>query len=137
MTLIDTNCLIYFFYGRSDAFSNWFVNLEAKDIFVSNLTIFELLKGFHFVGSKKGVQFVNDIAKNYNILDFTFKDACEAGKIYDQLKKSGNRNDSLDVLIASQAINHKLTLTTFNYKDFEKIDKLKLKKFDFENIAKK
>lgn len=128
MILIDTNCLIYFFYGRSESFSNWFVNLAAKDINVSNLTIFELLKGFHFVESKKGVQYVNEIVKSYNILDFTFNDACEASRIYNALKKLGNRNDSLDVLIAAQALNHKLTLTTFNYKDFEKIDKLKLKK---------
>ncbi|MEI2580367.1 type II toxin-antitoxin system VapC family toxin [Scytonema sp. PRP1] len=135
--LIDTNCLIYFFYGKHEAFASWFVNIEAQNIFVSSLTIFELLKGFGYIESKKGMEYVNDIAKTYKILDFTLEDAREASKIYDNLKKSGNRNDSLDVLLASQAINHKLTLTTFNYQDFEKIGKLKLKKFYFETAPKK
>jgi predicted nucleic acid-binding protein len=135
MILIDTNCLIYFFYDKQEAFSNWFLSIEAKDIFISNLTIFELLKGFQYKENKKGIQYVNEIAQSYNILDFTFDDAREASRIYNNLKKLGNRNDSFDVLIASQAINHKLTLATFNYKDFEKIDKLKLKKFDFESVT--
>ncbi len=137
MILVDTNCLIYFFYGKSEVFSSWFSNIEAKDIFVSNLSIYELLKGFDYIESKKGIQYVSEITKKYNILDFSLEDAYKASKIYNDLKKLGNRNDSLDVLIASQAINHKLTLTTFNYKDFEKIDKLKLNKFDFETLSKK
>ena len=137
MILVDTNCLIYYFYGKSEVFSSWFSNIEAKDIFVSNLSIYELLKGFDYIESKKGIQYVSEITKKYNILDFSLEDAYKASKIYNDLKKLGNRNDSLDVLIASQAVNHNLTLTTFNYKDFEKIDKLKLNKFDFETLSKK
>lgn len=129
--LIDTNCFIYMLKGYGLEFVEWFDTLENEQIYLSNLVIFELLQGFLIKKNYKALRAIDCMIDDYNIVEFSLSDAIESAKTSANLRPKGIQCDSLDLHIASQAINNGLTLVTFNTKDFVNYEYLELKSFVF------
>jgi tRNA(fMet)-specific endonuclease VapC len=133
MFLIDTNCFIYYLNNSQAEFCDWFDSLDNSEIYVSSLVIFELLTGYYIKNNKKMINVIMQMTENFNVVNYDINDAVLSAKNKAELRQRGVQNDSMDIHIASQAINNKLTLVTFNHKDFKVIEGLKVKGFVFKN----
>ena len=67
-------------------------------------------------------QLLNDVA----VLEFDSRCAIEFGRVNGQLLLQGITVDPVDLMIASVALVHDLTLVTHNMRDFERIPGLRL-----------
>jgi tRNA(fMet)-specific endonuclease VapC len=132
MFLLDTNCFIYYFNNSQVEFCQWFDSLDDSEIYISNLVIFELLTGYYTKNNRKMISIIMHMTQNYNVINYDINDAVLSAKNKAWLRQKGIQNDSLDIHIASQAINNQLTLVTFNNKDFEVIEDVKVKSFIFQ-----
>lgn len=133
--LIDTNCLIYYYNDKQQHFCDWLDKLNESQIYISNLVVFELLSGFYTLNSHKGALFVERLCEIYQLAEnYSLAQATLSAMNQVELRKLGVQINSLDLHIASQAIDRNLTLVTFNQKDFEPLKQfgLKLKCFEFE-----
>ena len=125
--LLDTDICIYFIKGKYDL-QNRLKMLGKKHLFISEITVAELKFGAEnsqrIEHNKKAIkQFINtiQIVPIFESLDIYAKEKS-------RLKKSGLIIDDFDLLIASTAIKHQMTLLTRNEKHFKRIENLK-----FEN----
>ncbi len=132
MYLLDTNCFIYYLNNSQSEFCDWFELLDDTEVYLSSLVLFELLTGYNIRKNKKMINLVLQMAQNYNLISYEADDAILTAESKALLIAKGRSNDSLDVHIASQAINNQLTLVTFNNKDFAAIERLKIKSFVFK-----
>jgi len=133
MFLLDTNCFIYYFNNSQSEFCEWFESLDNSEIYISSLVIFELLTGYYTKNNQKMINVIIQMTDNYNIVNYDINDAILSAKNKAQLRQRGVQNNSLDIHIASQAINNQLTLVTFNNKDFKVIEGVNIKSFVFHN----
>ncbi|QPG51188.1 type II toxin-antitoxin system VapC family toxin [Saccharolobus solfataricus] len=89
------------------------IMFDADKIYVSSLSVFELLLG----KDKNVLDFISSLD---GVVSLTKRDSVTASLIYKRLKENGSLIGLVDILIASQAINRKLTVLTKD-KDFEKL----------------
>ncbi|XDF44472.1 type II toxin-antitoxin system VapC family toxin [Saccharolobus solfataricus] len=108
--LADTSALIEFMRGN-EVVKN--IMFDADKIYVSSLSVFELLLG----KDKNVLDFISSLD---GVVSLTKRDSVTASLIYKRLKENGSLIGLVDILIASQAINRKLTVLTKD-KDFEKL----------------
>ncbi|QGA54310.1 PIN domain-containing protein [Sulfolobus sp. E5-1-F] len=108
--LADTSALIEFMRGN-EVVKN--IMFDADKIYVSSLSVFELLLG----KDKNVLDFISSLD---GVLSLTKRDSVTASLIYKRLKENGSLIGLVDILIASQAMNRKLTVLTKD-KDFEKL----------------
>jgi tRNA(fMet)-specific endonuclease VapC len=93
------------------------------DLFVSAVAAFELWYGV----AKSSRQGVNArrleafLAGPVTVLPFEAEDARSAGRIRASLESTGKLIGAYDLLIAGQAIRHKLTLVTANVREFGRV----------------
>jgi predicted nucleic acid-binding protein len=132
MFLLDTNCFVYYLNNSQAEFCDWFDTLDDCEVYVSSLVLFELLIGYYIKNNKRVINIILQMAENYNLLNYDADDAILTARNKALLRAKGVQNDSLDIHIASQAINKQLTLVTFNHKDFKPIQGLKVKSFTFQ-----
>lgn len=127
--LLDTNVLISLFKNRH-GIREAILRTGRNQCAISTLTIGELL-----VGAYKG----NDIRQRYEVEKtkelFSTLHVSEAvidiyAKTRANLESSGIRLDSIDLLIASTALYHDLTIVTHNVKHFERIRGLKVEDWE-------
>lgn len=133
--LLDTNVCIALINGTSDGARRRFANAvrARSDLFVSSITIFELLYG---VFKSARVRFNADrlevfMAGTITVLPFDEDDARAAGSINADLKRGGNMIGGYDILLAGQASQKNLTLATANASEFSRVNGLA-----WENWAK-
>lgn len=127
--LLDTNVLIDLFknkYGIREAI----LKVGRQQCFISSLTIGELL-----VGAYKGMNIrqKSEVEKTKEL--FTTLSVSESvidiyAKTRAQLELSGIRLDDIDLLIASTALFHNLTVVTHNVKHFDRIPGLKIEDWE-------
>jgi tRNA(fMet)-specific endonuclease VapC len=123
--VLDTNACIALINGRPAAVRTRFQDVIARgaDVNVSAVVVFELWYGV----AKSAQQESNTgrlesfLAGPISFLSFDEEDARVAGRIRATVEKIGRPIGAYDLLIAGQAVRHKLTLVTANGREFARI----------------
>lgn len=126
MYLLDTDTLIYSLKGGEAVKENLQRHIDDP-MKISIITLMELYYGAH-----KSTKVAGNLAKvkrletEFEIIP-TGKESAEIfGMLKATLEQSGMRLDDFDLIIASCAMVHNLTLVTNNVRHFQRIEGLKL-----------
>jgi predicted nucleic acid-binding protein len=123
IVLVDTSILIDFYRKTEKSSSIWFSLVKQGYGFaISVITKYEIYAG----ASQIQIDFWQNVFKEIIILPLDEKCVDTAVRVNANLKRKRKQIDFPDLLIASTAIAHKLTLTTPNRKHFDRIDELNL-----------
>ena len=127
MYLLDTTTVSDYLRGNSGVLSKM-KSISPRLISISSITKYEIEYGLRKKPSLRKVYqpALESIYVQTKDLQFCSKVAFEAAKIRDELVKAGTPIGLADLLIASIARHHKLTVVTSITKHFEKVKKLKL-----------
>ena len=118
--LLDTNICIFYIRGKY-ALNKKLETVGFDNCYISEITLAELKYGAE-CSSKvaENRALINEFAKEINVLP-----AFDCFDIYAKekarLRSIGNLLDDFDLLIASTAIFHKMTLVTDNVKHFDRM----------------
>ncbi|OLE96523.1 MAG: VapC toxin family PIN domain ribonuclease [Cyanobacteria bacterium 13_1_20CM_4_61_6] len=123
--LLDTNACIALINGKPIAVRHRFQRAIAagEQVNVSTIAVFELWYGVE----KSEQQEANTdrlqvfLAGPITLMVFEEEDANSAGTIRAALEKVGRPIGAYDLLIAAQAVRHKITLVTANSKEFSRV----------------
>lgn len=125
--LLDTNACIALINGKPASVRARFRKVDTgANIFVPSIVSFELWYGIAKSSLKEPntkrleAFFAGPIA----VLPFDQDDARMAGSVRAALEISGKSIGAYDLLIASQALRHKLTLVTANVSEFARVKEL-------------
>ncbi|MGF1587602.1 MAG: type II toxin-antitoxin system VapC family toxin [Bacteroidales bacterium] len=125
--LIDTDILTHFLKGDPEVIQNLNNYLDYYDVLEINLiSYYEILSGLSAKNAFKQISIFEDFVSENIILPLTEKSVKISAEIYGTLRKSGNKLDDIDVLIAGIAIENDMTLITNNVKHFSRIPGLKI-----------
>ena len=94
-----------------------------QEIFISSVTIYELLMGATNAEKWKDVE---KIIRGLKILSFDEPVAMKAGKIFHELKESKKLIEFRDIFIGATALIYEVPVLTHNTKDFERIKGIKI-----------
>lgn len=125
--LLDTNICIYLIKNKPKKLLVRIQKTPLSDIAVSSITIAEMEYGI--AKSTKPTESRIALMKfllPFETIGFTEEAASYYGSIRCDLQKKGTPIGNMDMLIASIALAHGLTLITNNVKEFSRIDKLKV-----------
>lgn len=126
MFLLDTDTVIYSMKGNANVQKSLRQHFY-ESIHISVITLMEL-----YYGARKSQKVSANLAKikileqSLDIIPVGLESTEIFGLIKAQLEISGNRLDDFDLVIASCAMAHNLTLVTNNTKHFKRIDGLNL-----------
>ncbi|MCD6273819.1 MAG: type II toxin-antitoxin system VapC family toxin [Deltaproteobacteria bacterium] len=121
--ILDTNVFIYSERsGNPIDFSKW---EKYGDVYISSITVSELLVGVHYANSdaKKARRsaFVESVLAKISVLSFNTQEARLHAGLFATLAKQGQRIGAHDLIIASTAIVHNCAVLTENIKEFERV----------------
>ena len=122
MILLDTGVLFEFLADRKLAEPVARILAAGKGA-VSSVTVYELFRG---VQSKRHLQQRAQLLSLVHAIDLTPQIAKLAGKLYADLKASGELIDNEDILIAATSIHHAIPVFTTNRKHFARIPRVQL-----------
>lgn len=88
---------------------------------ISIFTVIEIIKGFSKIERPDKERDFLSALPEWEVLDIDLECSKLAGHIYAGLEKTGSPIGSFDVLIASIALRHNLSLTTGNTKHYKQI----------------
>jgi tRNA(fMet)-specific endonuclease VapC len=133
--LLDTNACIALINGKPSAVRTRFQRVVQKGarVSISTIVAFELWYGVAKSSQKEGNTNRLEIFLSgpLSLLPFDEEDAKAAGKVRAEIEAAGRPIGAYDVLIAGQALRHKMTLVTANTKEFQRVPGLA-----FEDWAK-
>ncbi len=121
--LIDTSIIIEHLRKTDKRRSILFNLPEKTSLFVSSVTMFELLAGATDTAKQKDVHTILD---GIAVLPFDVASAEEAGKLYRELNATNRLIEIRDIFIAATARANGLPIMTLNHKHFERVKGLKL-----------
>jgi len=125
--LLDTNACIALNKGEPASVRPRFDKavLAGAQVWVSTVVLFELWYGVACARPKENAEdLATFLAGPVRVLNFEEQDAREAGHVRTSLERIGKPIGAYDVLIAGQALRHKLTLVTANTKEFARVKSL-------------
>ncbi len=124
--LIDTDIIMYSLKNENGVNQN-FLDRKNDPKFISVVTYGELLYGAHKSRHfQKNLATVMRLADIYPILEVDRSVMESFALLKADVSKQGLPQDDLDLLIASTALSHNLTLVTNNQKHFSRIPDLKM-----------
>ena len=88
---------------------------------ISAVTVMEVVKGFHKVGSERRLRQFLVTLQAIEVLSLDAEAAAVAGRIYADLERSGQPIGRADPQIAATALQHGLTLATGNTDYYQRI----------------
>lgn len=94
--------------------------IQDSEVYISVIAIFELFL------RDTNLNEIDVFRDKVKILDLTEESARRASSIFKTLKKKGKIVDFKDIFIAAICVENNCKLATFNKKDFENINELKL-----------
>jgi tRNA(fMet)-specific endonuclease VapC len=126
--IVDTNVFIQFERrGVPLDLSRW---EPSEDVFISVITVTELLIGVHRADSesrrKRRSEFVEGILAGVAVLDFTAAVARRHAQIHAELAQRGQLIGANDMIIAATTLYHDLSLLTDNAEEFSRVPALKV-----------
>lgn len=124
--LIDTDIISYFLKGDPIVSTHFEQYLEYYDtIEISLITYYEIISGLLAKNASSQLNVFESLASQSLILPLTQGSVRISSEIYGSLRKSGNRLDDIDLLIAGVALENDMVLVTNNLKHFSRIPNLK------------
>jgi tRNA(fMet)-specific endonuclease VapC len=133
--LLDTNACIALINGKPTAVRSRLQKALAADaeVLVSSIVAFELWYGVaKSARPESNARLVETFfAGPVGLLGFEAEDAKVAGRVRATLESAGKPIGAYDLLIASQALRHQLTLITANGREFSRV-----KDLDWQDWAK-
>lgn len=124
--LLDTDTLIYWLKGNQQI-EKMAINIGLNQLSYSIISYAELCYGAYNSQQKdKNLQAVQLIQQKLSLVDFNIQSAQLFGMIKSELKQQGNIIMDADIMIASIAMAHNLTLVTNNENHFKRIANLKI-----------
>ena len=125
MYLLDTNACIALINGKPPTVRSRFQRVVDKggQVNVSSTVIYELWYGVAKSKQKEGNTNRLDVFLSgpIDILPFDEEDAKAAGRVRAEIEAVGRPIGAYDLLIAGQALRHKVTLVTANTKEFQRV----------------
>ena len=123
--LLDTNIVSHIVKNESKVIQKLF-SLPVSSIYISVITYAEIQYGLHKRPRAKALRgAISELIKRVDIVDWDQRAADAYGKVRAELEIQGKTIDSLDLLIASQAIANKMILVSGD-KVFANLKSLKL-----------
>ena len=125
--LLDTNIISAFMKGNPavvDSFSQYIK--RHKQLSLSIITHYELLRGLKAVGSDKKVVSLQAFMGQCEIILLTQPIIEIAAEIYAALKNKGILIEDADILIAATAIHKGMSVVTGNTEHFKRVKGLKI-----------
>ena len=125
--LLDTNIISAFMKGNPavvDSFSQYIK--RHKQLSLSIITYYELLRGLKAVGSDKRVVSLQVFMGQCEIILLTQPIIEIAAEIYATLKNKGILIEDADILIAATAIHKGMSVVTGNTEHFKRVKGLKI-----------
>jgi tRNA(fMet)-specific endonuclease VapC len=121
--VVDTN--IFIDHLRAKDKSNTVLRKIPIDqeIFISSVTIYELLMG---ATNPEKWKDVDKITRGLKILSFDEPVAVKAGKIFHELKEANKLIEFRDIFIGATALIYEVPVLTHNIKDFARIKGIKV-----------
>lgn len=121
--MLDTNVFIYSERsGKSIDFSKW---EKYGDVYISSITVSELLVGIHYADSDarktRRSAFVESVLAKMPVLSFNTEVARVHAGLFATLAKQGQMIGAHDLIIAATAIVHSCAVLTENIKEFERM----------------
>jgi len=123
MFIFDSDVLIDFLRGGNDSGKRVAFELEHGNVSVSAITAFELEAGAFSVRQQAAIQ---TLLAATPIVPVSAEVAIRAGKIFRELKASGQEIGMADCLIGATCIEQDTVLVTRNHKHFKRIPGLHL-----------
>jgi tRNA(fMet)-specific endonuclease VapC len=123
--LIDTDIASAFLKGNGTVF-NRFIQYGGG-LYISAVSVAELYSWvYRAKSSASRIQGLSDLLLNVRLIDIDHEIARRAGEVQAGLRDRGLPMPGMDLLIASTALVHDLTLVTHNQKDFQNISDLRI-----------
>jgi|SRR5215472_2717958 len=123
--LLDTNACIALINGKPLSVRARYEKIvdDGHAVFVSSISVFELWYGVAKSARPQAnsARLETFLAGQVNLLPFATPDARAAGGLRATLEKAGKPVGAFDLLIAGQALHHKLTLITANLREFSRV----------------
>ncbi len=118
--LLDTNVIIDILNRAQNKAFATMRKYRSEEIVTSSIVMHELFYGA-YKSERQEKNLVLLEALQFNVLHFDSEDAREAGKVRSQLGAEGLPIGPYDVLIAGQALRHRLILVTANLREFRRV----------------
>lgn len=135
--LLDTDIIIYSLKGNEIVRRNLRLHLNDP-IKISAVTLMEL-----YYGAYKSKRVASNLAKiktienTLEIISISRELVEIFGILKSNLKKAGKPLDDFDLILASTAMTHNLTIVTNNEKHFRRIDGLKIENWSKDQVSVK
>ena len=125
--LLDTNTCVYALHRTDEGLAVRLREARRSELFVSSLTIAELLFGAHRSSRadenvKRVARFVGPLGE----LQFDRRAAQAYGSLRAELAAQGRQFGSVDMLIAATALAGGLAVVTTNTREFERVEGLRV-----------
>lgn len=125
--MLDTNMCIYIIKKHSDHVLKKFKRFHVGDIFISSITLAELMYGvYKSLHQQKNKNALEEFISPIEIKTFDEEAAIHYGEIRAYLEKKGAPIGPLDMMIAAHAKSLKFVLVTNNKKEFSRVPHLKI-----------
>ena len=125
--LLDTNACVDYLTGRYPAVAERLRKQAPDDFVMSAVVLAELRYGVEkSAHRKRNERALRILAEQIPPLDFDAQAAHACGVIRRKLERSGRPIGAYDLLIASQAKAHRLTVVTDNVREFGRVPGLKV-----------
>ncbi|MBI4067680.1 type II toxin-antitoxin system VapC family toxin [Candidatus Gottesmanbacteria bacterium] len=119
--LLDTSIIIDFL-RRKDKENALLFRLSDEDLYISIITHTELFAGRSVWEDEKVKKTLSEVFSGITIIPLSEDISQRAGYI----KSQNSRISLIDSIVAASSMENNFPLVTFNIKDFEQIEKLKL-----------
>ncbi|MBI4476423.1 MAG: type II toxin-antitoxin system VapC family toxin [Acidobacteria bacterium] len=125
--LLDTNVWVDYLTGRYPAVIERIQRASPEDIFLSSVVVAELRYGAERSARRKANHAkVDALVGEVQGLDFDRGAARAYGRIRARVETAGTPIGPNDLLIAAQALSHRLVLVTDNVSEFQRVKGLKV-----------
>lgn len=116
--VIDTSIFIEYLRARDKKKSTLFTIPDSTQLFISSVTMYELLMGATDEKKQKDIKLLTE---DLPVLPFDESVSKKASEVYHQLRLENNMIDFRDIFIAATCLVFELPLKTLNKKHFERI----------------
>lgn len=125
MYLVDSDVLINFLKGEKEAVEI-IKKLQNQPLYVSVISVGEILEGLMDAKNKKKLTFFKEILKIVTIVNIDYTTMEKFAEIRKSLRQKGLLIDNFDLLIASSCLTCDLIIVTHNISHFKRVPGLKL-----------
>jgi predicted nucleic acid-binding protein len=127
--ILDSDILIYFLNGKKDVVEQ-ITAIPQDNLYITRINYAELFYGaYNTKRIEENLKTIIPFLDNFTVLEFDKESSEIFAKTKASLKMNGNIIADMDLMIASIALRHNVTLVSNNTKHFKRISKLKLENF--------